>query len=130
MSRALQDTFDVLKPGGIVGIVQHAAPSDADDAWANGSKGYLKQTFVIEQMQAAGFEYVAASDINANPRDIPGADDVVWRLPPTLAGSKDDETERRQCGPLANQSYDPQVRQTTIEHVDLGRLVTAFLDQS
>ena len=92
MSQALQDTFDVLKPGGIVGIVQHAAPSDADDAWANGSKGYLKQTFVIEQMQAAGFEYVAASDINANPRDIPGADDVVWRLPPTLAGSKDDET--------------------------------------
>ena len=91
MSRALQDTFDVLKPGGIVGIVQHAAPSDADDAWADGSKGYLKQTFVIEQMQAAGFEYVAASDINANPRDIPGADDVVWRLPPTLAGSKDDE---------------------------------------
>ena len=91
MSRALQDTFDVLKPGGIVGIVQHAAPSDADDAWASGSKGYLKKTFVIEQMQAAGFEYVAASDINANPRDLPGANDVVWRLPPTLAGSKDDE---------------------------------------
>ena len=46
---------------------------------------------LVREMQAAGFEYVAASDINANPRDIPGVDDVVWRLPPTLAGSKDDE---------------------------------------
>ena len=91
LTGALQDTFDVLKPGGIVGVVQHAAPNDADDDWANGSKGYLKQAFVIEKMQAAGFEYVAASDINANPRDIPSADDAVWRLPPTLAGSKDDE---------------------------------------
>ena len=89
MSQALKDTFDVLKPGGIVGIVQHAAPSDADDAWANGSKGYLKQTFVIEQMQAAGFEYVAASDVNANPLDLPGADDVVWRLPPTTRDNPD-----------------------------------------
>ena len=91
LNSALQDAFDVLKPGGIVGIVQHAAPSDADDNWANGSKGYLKQAFVIEKMQAAGFEFVAASDINANPLDVPGADDVVWRLPPTLSGSKDDE---------------------------------------
>ena len=91
LNSALQDAFDVLKPGGIVGIVQHAAPSDADDNWANGSKGYLKQAFVIEKMQAAGFEFVAASDINANPLDVPGADDVVWRLPPTLSGSKDDK---------------------------------------
>ena len=88
---ALQDTFDVLKPGGIVGVVQHAAPNESDDTWANGSKGYLKQTFVIKQMQKAGFEYVAASDINANPLDLPGVSDVVWRLPPTLSGSKGDE---------------------------------------
>ncbi len=91
LSQAIQDTFDVLKPGGVLGVVQHAAPSDADDAWANGSKGYLKQTFVIAKMEAAGFEFVGASDINANPLDLPGADDVVWRLPPTLAGSKEDE---------------------------------------
>ena len=90
LSTALRDTFDVLKPGGVVGVVQHAAPDDADDAWADGSKGYLKSAHVIELMQAAGFEYVGASDINANPMDVPGTDDVVWRLPPTLAGSKDD----------------------------------------
>ena len=102
MSRALQDTFDVLKPGGIVGIVQHAAPSDADDAWANGSKGYLKQTFVIEQMQAAGFEYVAASDINANlaiflvPMMWFGAYRQLW------LAARMTKQERRQCGPLAN----------------------------
>jgi predicted methyltransferase len=40
-------------------------------------------------MLAGGFEFVGISDINANPRDVPGVDDVVWRLPPVLSGSKD-----------------------------------------
>jgi predicted methyltransferase len=41
-------------------------------------------------MRKAGFEFVGASDVNANPKDRPGADDVVWRLPPTLYNSGDD----------------------------------------
>ena len=72
-------------------------------------------------MQAAGFEYVAASDINANPRDIPGADDVVWRLPPTLAGSKDDEARAAamraigESNRMTSSSSNPR-----FERVDLG----------
>ena len=80
----------MLKPGGIVGVVQHHAPDTASDEWANGSRGYLKKGFVIAQMQAAGFEFVASSDVNANSNDQPGAEDVVWRLPPSLRGAKDD----------------------------------------
>ena len=94
LTRALKDAFDVLKPGGIVGVVQHAAPVSSDDAWANGSNGYLKQSFVIEKMEGAGFEYVGASNVNANPLDMPNTDDFVWRLPPTLSGSKEDAAKK------------------------------------
>jgi predicted methyltransferase len=89
LGSAIENAFQALKPGGIVGIVQHAAPADMPTTWANGARGYLHETFVIEQMQAAGFEFVGSSDINANALDVPGADDVVWRLPPVLNGSKD-----------------------------------------
>lgn len=90
MSRALADIARVLKPGGVVGIVQHRAPDDADDAWADGSKGYLKQAFVVASMQAAGFEHVGASEVNRNPRDRPTTADMVWRLPPTFSGAEGD----------------------------------------
>lgn len=89
LTTALAEAYRVLKPGGIVGVVQHEAASDKPDAWADGSRGYLKKEFVIERMQQAGFEYVAASEINANPKDQPGENDIVWRLPPTLATSRD-----------------------------------------
>lgn len=82
---ALKDAFDALKPGGIVGVVQHQAPESKADDWADGSHGYLKKSAVIEVMQDAGFELVAESAINENPKDQPGDNDVVWRLPPTLS---------------------------------------------
>ena len=34
---------------------------------------------------------VGQSDINLNEKDQPGAEDFVWRLPPTLATSGEDE---------------------------------------
>jgi len=33
---------------------------------------------------------VATSEINANPKDVPGPEDIVWRLPPSLSTSKED----------------------------------------
>ena len=89
LTTAITDSYNVLKPGGIVGVVQHHAPDTASDEWANGSRGYLKKGFVIAQMQAAGFEFVASSDVNANSKDQPAAEDIVWRLPPSLRGAKD-----------------------------------------
>lgn len=89
LSAALADAYDALKPGGTLGIVQHEARGDMSDEFADGSRGYLKKDFVIKVVEAAGFEFVAESDINANPKDRPGSDDFVWRLPPTLATSRD-----------------------------------------
>lgn len=83
------DAFRVLKSGGIAGVVQHRAPEDADDTWANGSKGYLKQSRVIEAFRNAGFMLENASEINANRKDQPTEADNVWRL---LPSNKDDAT--------------------------------------
>ena len=89
LTAALADSHAVLKPGGIFGVVQHHARDDMSDEFADGSRGYLKKAFVIAAAEAAGFEFVAESDINANPNDQPGEDDIVWRLPPTLGTSRD-----------------------------------------
>ena len=62
---------------------------ESPDAWAEGNRGYLKQSFVVAQMEAAGFVFEGTSDINANPKDQPQDGDIVWRLPPTLMGSRD-----------------------------------------
>ncbi len=96
LSEALNDALMLLKPGGTLGVVQHRAPSRATAGWSNGSNGYLKESFVIEAAQSAGFVLVDSSDHNSNKRDRPTEDDVVWRLPPTLAGSEgnSDRTSR------------------------------------
>lgn len=96
LSNALRDIHDALKPGGILGVVQHQAPADSPDEWADGSAGYLKKDFVIERLEEAGFEFVAESAINENPKDQPTTDDIVWRLPPTLATSRDNPELRAQ----------------------------------
>jgi predicted methyltransferase len=89
LTQALADMKKVLKPGGVVGVEQHRAPESHSDASTTGERGYLKQSAVIAAFQKAGFELVDKSEINANPKDQPTESDVVWRLPPTLATSKD-----------------------------------------
>lgn len=91
LGEALADTKALLKADGVVGIVQHRAPEGNPDDWANGDNGYVKQSEVIKVMEAAGFELVAKSDMNSNEKDQPTIDDKVWRLPPTLGTSRDDQ---------------------------------------
>ena len=89
LDAALADAYAALKAGGTLGIVQHQAREDMSDDFASGGRGYLKKDFVIAAAENAGFEFVAESDINMNPADRPGEDDIVWRLPPSLATSRD-----------------------------------------
>jgi predicted methyltransferase len=90
LTAALRNAYDVLKPGGIMGVVQHYARDGMSDDWASGRNGYLKRDFLIERMEEAGFKLVAASGINANGKDQPTEEDIVWRLPPSLATSRED----------------------------------------
>lgn len=89
LTKALTDSFNILKSGGMVGVVQHKAPEEASDDWANGSNGYLKASYIKAKMIEAGFVLVGESDININPKDQPNDKDFVWRLPPTFASSRD-----------------------------------------
>ena len=96
LTQALADMSAALKPGGALGVIQHRAPEANSDDWADGSNGYLKQSRVIELVEAAGFELVEASELNANPADQPTEEDFVWRLPPSLGGG-DDNPEQREA---------------------------------
>ena len=90
-SQALTATHAMLKKDGLVGVVQHRAPATASEEWADGNKGYLNEAAVIAMFAEAGFALVAQSEINANPLDQPSGEDSVWRLPPSLRGTNDDE---------------------------------------
>ncbi len=90
LGEIMADSYAVLKPGGTLGIVQHEARDEMSDEFADGNHGYLKKQLVIAAAEQAGFEFVAESDINANPLDQPGEEDFVWRLPPSLGTSRED----------------------------------------
>ncbi|HTY53898.1 MAG TPA: hypothetical protein VMB26_01795, partial [Candidatus Binataceae bacterium] len=75
--------FLALKPGGILGVVEHRAnPAQPQDPQAK--SGYVREDYVIKLAQDAGFQLVAKSDINANPKDTKDYPAGVWTLPPTL----------------------------------------------
>ena len=76
---------ELLKDDGLIGVVQHRAKADAPWSYANGTKGYMKQQDVIDFMRLNGFELLASSEINANPKDTADHPEGVWEMPPTLA---------------------------------------------
>ncbi|WP_039912365.1 class I SAM-dependent methyltransferase [Cellvibrio mixtus] len=98
LTQALAETKRVLKPGGVVGIVQHAMSEEKPDDWASGKNGYLKRSRIVSFMEKAGFEFVAESDINKNPKDDPQAGENVWRLPPSLDARDADKEKYRAIG--------------------------------
>ena len=75
--------FEVLKPGGILGVVQHRG-ADGVDPLASAKTGYVPESYVIELAQKAGFELVERSEVNANPKDTKDHPEGVWTLPPAL----------------------------------------------
>ena len=89
LDQAIADSYNILKPGGVVGIVQHQARESMPDSWANGANGYLKKSDIVARMEAQGFDFVAESPINQNALDLPTENDIVWRLPPSLRTSQD-----------------------------------------
>jgi predicted methyltransferase len=73
----------LLKPGGMLGIVQHRAKDAAPGDYADGTKGYLRQKDVIGLVEGMGFELVGTSEVNANPRDTADHAGGVWEMKPS-----------------------------------------------
>ena len=87
MSQGVDDHFfeafhGALKPGGILGVVEHRAlPSTSKEDMIR--SGYVTEAYVKEIAAAAGFEFVGSSEVNANPRDSADHPEGVWTLPPS-----------------------------------------------
>ncbi|NJN52034.1 MAG: class I SAM-dependent methyltransferase [Gammaproteobacteria bacterium] len=80
-----------LKPGGVLGIVEHRAkPGTADEVMKK--SGYMTEQYVIDLAAKHGFTLAARSEINANAKDSTDHPAGVWTLPPNL----------RHCQPMAD----------------------------
>ncbi|MEM9570128.1 MAG: hypothetical protein AAF996_01590 [Pseudomonadota bacterium] len=75
------DAYAALKPGGLLGVVEHRLPSSAEQD-PRAASGYVHEDFVKAMATAAGFEFVASSEVNANPADSADHPFGVWTLPP------------------------------------------------
>ncbi len=84
------DAFRALKPGGVLGVVEHRLPSTTDQDPRAGS-GYVLESYVVGVAEKAGFVMEESSEINANPKDT--ARQPVWMLPPNLSAPAPDSPE-------------------------------------
>jgi predicted methyltransferase len=87
-----QAMYQVLKPGGVLGVVDHRANPNTDIETMK-QTGYMTEQAVIALAQQAGFILLSASEINANPKDTKDYAKGVWTLPPTLR-LEDDNQEK------------------------------------
>jgi predicted methyltransferase len=79
----------VLKPGGVLGVVDHRA-DPARPAAEQLKAGYLREDDVIALVEKAGFRLVARPRCR-QPRDTKDHPQGVWTLPPSLRLKDDRE---------------------------------------
>jgi len=105
--------FNMLKPGGSFGIVDHRGnESIAQDP--EGKNGYVNQSHVIKLATQAGFDLVASSEINANPKDTKDYPNGLYSLPPSLKGS----------------TFNAELRRKVLEIGESDRMTLKFIKPS
>ncbi len=77
--------YKALKPGGILGVVEHRAKDDQPQD-PKAESGYVRTDYAIALAEKAGFELIGQSEVNANLKDTKDHPDGVWSLPPTFEG--------------------------------------------
>ena len=92
--QAFSEFYAALKPGGILGIVEHRLPESAVQN-PKGSSGYVQESYMKNLAIRAGFEFVASSEVNANPRDTADHPFGVWTLPPRSRLPKEGSDEAK-----------------------------------
>jgi predicted methyltransferase len=75
--------YKALKPGGILGVVEHRS-SNLKPQDTKAVSGYVSEDYVIALARNAGFEFLDKSEINANSKDTKDYPAGVWTLPPAL----------------------------------------------
>ena len=92
-----QAFFAVLKPGGVLGVVDHRARPGSDLETMKKS-GYLTEALVIDHATRAGFTLEARSEVNANPKDTADHPNGVWTLPPVNRHDAADDARYQAIG--------------------------------
>ena len=96
-SDALAAFYRALKPGGVLGLEDHRGQRNSPQD-PKAVDGYVRQDYAIALAEKAGFEFVASSEINANPKDDHKHPKGVWTLPPTYALGDVDRTRYQEIG--------------------------------
>lgn len=94
---AFRAFYKALKPGGILGVVEHRMP-ESFDMQKHKKSGYMKQSYVIDMAKKAGFKLLAKSEVNANSKDNANHPRGVWSLPPRLALGDQDRAKYMAIG--------------------------------
>jgi predicted methyltransferase len=89
--------FTVLRPGGVLGVVDHRA-DDSAALDAVKKSGYLPTRYVVKVATEAGFKLAGSSEINANPKDTKDYPQGVWTLPPSFALGDTDKAKYEAIG--------------------------------
>jgi predicted methyltransferase len=90
LKKTLAEIHKVIKPGGVLGVVDHRLPASRA---AGSTGGYIHEDYVIKMIESVGFKLAGKSEINANPKDSADHAHGVWALPPSLA-NKDVDREK------------------------------------
>jgi len=83
VEEVVREFHAVLKPGGVLGVVDHRGREDLSRE-AQLKSGYLREDEIVALIEALGFRLVARGEMAANPRDTRDYPEGVWTLPPTL----------------------------------------------
>jgi len=94
---ALHAFHRALKPGGVLGVVDHRGRTDMSQE-AQMKTGYIRQDFTVALIEKAGFKLAGASEVNANPKDSKDHPEGVWTLPPTYRLKDKDRAKYQAIG--------------------------------
>ncbi|WP_426699907.1 class I SAM-dependent methyltransferase [Rhodanobacter sp. Col0626] len=96
LAAVFKAAFDVLKHGGVFGVVEHRARPFEDPTLSAGRLHRIPEDYLISLALKSGFRLDGVSEINANPKD---PEDVnVHRLPPDLAGPDGEHAQMKAIG--------------------------------
>jgi predicted methyltransferase len=79
---ALRAFHKALKPGGVLGVVDHRGRTDQSQE-AQMKSGYVREDYAVALIEKAGFAFAGRSEVNANPKDTKDHPEGVWTLPPS-----------------------------------------------
>jgi len=94
---ALRAFHKALKPGGVLGVVDHRGRTDVSQE-AQMKFGYVREDVAIKLIEKAGFKLAARSEVNANSKDTKDYPDGVWTLPPSYRLGDKDRAKYQEIG--------------------------------